>query len=928
MRKLLGVVLLLLSLGSYNLSYANWYGNTAVIYTDPGTTICPQGDPTCTICPDDGDITGGTPPGYDNDISVTDSSGSLLPTPSFNTDLLNSGTTNAILVGSGSGTMHCLKWDGSNPLIGYSVGGAVSTTDTWAKGNVMVTVTCFDAGGSLCDFSSYQYRESVVPFTCDSGGTWVTDYRKIYNTEGVRYICFRGKDIAGNGYIYSGIAIVKIDKTAPTASDIGNTTPIDNSDLLATNSQNISVVVSEQGGSPIVKIQGFFEDYSSATGDYLSTIDFSNTGSLIFSHSTENVDLMRLSSGGREYGFKVTYIEDEAGNKIGIENGSSSVTALKTFTYNVYANTILSTSNATNQLSNSANVADGSSKNLIITLEDIYGNEIIPASGIGRTIDLNFDVINNLRRNQYTQTQDAVYLNIPSNTSYSNRLSTGNTSFNTQPSLDGSYPFDFKVYGPTYDIAATNGKEFADPFSSFSISSITYDINGTLGNIGAQLIGSSNVVFSFQPLYKTQITGDLLEYGFVEGAGQTSQTELIRNASVVTPALRNIYLEFGSGSRVISNLIDLSVSGVAGNIVEGNQGNISNTSLFENSFGITSYDLDTLLTQSGGLLDDIQNTYLSTHISYNITAPNGIGTIPVVYNSDIIGKSNYWGGVGTDNTIQTGIKIYGNIHSENYNQIVSNQDIQIVGKNTKSLLKRDLRKKVFEVIKNVPHSGDGSQRDLMNNTVEYYKFSGLDAGENKVINLGDYNVLSENKTLVIYGGNVYITGNITPSSHLLGIIILKDSEGNGGNIYVDPSVTEINAIMYADKSLLSYNTLICASGEISSSCGGTQDILKDQLYILGTLFTENTIGASRTTPPGCPYYFNGVCDLEAAQKYDLNYLRRYFIYDSNLDGSITSADLSAKGGTSVFVNTDEEYFYPVVIKYNQKIQLTPPPLFD
>lgn len=52
-------------------------------------------------------------------------------------------------------------------------------------------------------------------------------------------------------------------------------------------------------------------------------------------------------------------------------------------------------------LSNLSNIADGTTKNLTLRLEDTYGNAIIPASGIGRMIDLNFDVDNTMSMNQF-----------------------------------------------------------------------------------------------------------------------------------------------------------------------------------------------------------------------------------------------------------------------------------------------------------------------------------------------------------------------------------------------------------------------------------------------------------------------------------------------------------------------------------------------
>ena len=65
------------------------------------------------------------------------------------------------------------------------------------------------------------------------------------------------------------------------------------------------------------------------------------------------------------------------------------------------------------------------------------------------------------------------------------------------------------------------------------------------------------------------------------------------------------------------------------------------------------------------------------------------------------------------------------------------------------------------------------------------------------------------------------------------------------------------------KSLISYR-----GGELDGSA--SQYLLRNQLYIKWSVFSENTIGGSRTTPPLCPYYKYSnpsfSCTLEEAQK--------------------------------------------------------------
>lgn len=70
---------------------------------------------------------------------------------------------------------------------------------------------------------------------------------------------------------------------------------------------------------------------------------------------------------------------------------------------------------------------------------------------------------------------------------------------------------------------------------------------------------------------------------------------------------------------------------------------------------------------------------------------------------------------------------------------------------------------------------------------------------------------------------------------MLGFIALSKN-GQGGNIYIDPQVTDIHAVMYADKSVLSYDGV--KEFDVSNSLASE---LRHQLYIHGSIFSENTI---------------------------------------------------------------------------------------
>ena len=79
--------------------------------------------------------------------------------------------------------------------------------------------------------------------------------------------------------------------------------------------------------------------------------------------------------------------------------------------------------------------------------------------------------------------------------------------------------------------------------------------------------------------------------------------------------------------------------------------------------------------------------------------------------------------------------------------------------------------------------------------------------------------------------------------------------------------------MYADRSLISYNGTNELDGMSPAS------LLANQLYIQGSVFSENTIGTSQSTPPVCPYYVaSSDCTTKnQAMKYDLNFLRKYIL---------------------------------------------------
>jgi hypothetical protein len=281
-------------------------------------------------------------------------------------------------------------------------------------------------------------------------------------------------------------------------------------------------------------------------------------------------------------------------------------------------------------------------------------------------------------------------------------------------------------------------------------------------------------------------------------------------------------------------------------------------------------------------------------------------------------------------------------------------------------LKKDIVKNAFTIIRNAdpnwtfgwtsPEITDltdftpevNDWKSLFNNNVLYF----WDDGTNARVDINTSNTrarISGKKTILAYGRDIYIESDMyynNSDEDILGIIALTDDAGLGWNIYIKPSVTNIVGTMFAEKSVMSFDGF-------DELWGGTdQETLKHQLHIYGSVFSENTIWGSRSVVLACPYYIlDSDCDQDTAQKYDLNYLRRYFTYrngtfivPANDWKAIGWGDCDTTGdcdnwesyyaryitNTDPAIDTESGRYavYPVVIEYNPTGQTSPAPLFE
>jgi hypothetical protein len=622
----------------------------------------------------------------------------------------------------------------------------------------------------------------------------------------------------------------------------------------------------------------------------------------------------------RPYTHNVTRICDEAGN---CEDD------IRSFTYNVYAN---NTDSWVSQiiwetsLIDGTNIADGEVNVMTLALRDMYWNKIIPVYQSNGTtkvrdvsLELNYD--NDLYINQYRKTwESAVAIKWVTDSSYTSAsIQSGVDKINTitdkwETSWD--YTLNFKVYTPTSSVYnKATGWFFINTIKSV-VSDIVWDV--TLASL---------LNFRFNPLYQVDISWDIKTNGLSSGT-QSGSIVVTQNREISSATNKKLSLEFGSWvTNVISPKLNIQqlVNSPFSQLWEWN----GNKSLFEANFTDTTYPLVTYLTLSGWLLTDIENSYLSTHIEYTLDSKN------IVYNSDIIGKDHYWWTFLGGDLIQKWVKVLWKTHSQNQEDILLGQDdddIHILWNIEKSDLKQEIRKKVFEILRKVsPNNGTGRVWDLDGDGIEAWVWDNLDgvklqdntvlyfwelSGSNISLDVWPTHRMKWKKTLVVVWGNLYIESDVIndTQSDILWIIVLKDKDNNGWNIYIDPSVTRIDGILYADKSLVSYDW----SNELDSNTPNST--LANQLYIYGTVFSENTIWWSAKSPPDCPYYIE-CSDVSVAQKYDLNFLRSYRM---RTDGT------TANGWSNYFGVYDSSYQYytfPLVIKYNSQIQILPPPLF-
>ncbi len=656
------------------------------------------------------------------------------------------------------------------------------------------------------------------------------------------------------------------------------------------------------------------EDYNNPGSMRSVSLNSTKTG---FFLNMSRVDNERNAQWNRKYTLRINRVCDKAGNCVSWFP--------REYTYYVYANTvntITKTINTSDLTSNSP--ADGTEKNIGIELEDIYGNAIVDAPGIGRKVNFDMSIDNDLRLNQHTNTgsDSAIFIgdtNIP--------FPIGDTNMTNIPykSLwDDSYEIDMFVYSPT---------SLSDPLvpGSAKIHSLKYKITANTSIASGD--GSSSPVeddfypyandgdsLRFAPLYTTEFSWEIITQWFLEWGIQNSQLDI--NGSGATQ--QSGYFEFGADTQKVEDDIEFLV-----NSREVVKDTSLWTAFYTDTDFIGSHDFTSQRTDIDLVPSDAK-LFLASIVRYII------GGKEVTYPHDIIGKTAYHDIFEDVENTQVSVRIIWNTSSQKTKEIVEWQfedDLRVFGEREKSIFRRDIAQKIYSVVRGVTPKTQGGRTVMSTNLrAESWDDNGLQAhslwsdtllyfGEmwGKTVTLNAATNIQGEKTIFVENGNLFITDNIrnADGDGILGLIVLW------WNIYIHPNVTDIHAVLYTDRVVA---TSLDGENAIDYTTLPASQIA-NQLYIYGALFSENTLWGSRSTPIECPHYVD-CSDRNEAQAYDLNYLRRYFLYDHDGDDGNLTPKIPANGGNSSLWVAPEDKGFPVIIEYDPKLQQTPPPFFD
>ncbi len=223
------------------------------------------------------------------------------------------------------------------------------------------------------------------------------------------------------------------------------------------------------------------------------------------------------------------------------------------------------------------------------------------------------------------------------------------------------------------------------------------------------------------------------------------------------------------------------------------------------------------------------------------------------------------------------------------------RDLETITTTSSADLRKEIRKNVAVLTRNfdscngpatlgdLPTSGPCVTIDDNKNTYTAY----FDLGLNSTLSLENVADLitvpaGYKYTIILEGINLNIGANLIydDQDNSLGIIVMKDSNGDGGEVFIHPSVTNVVGLLYAEGSVRSSPD--SGATFYYGAAGGNSNQLKNQLYWQGSIASKNTIGGApkKVTPVGadCSPWDNGsgvIDKVGCAQAYDFDFIRRF-----------------------------------------------------
>jgi len=782
--------------------------------------------------------------------------------------------------------------------------------------SVTITLDPVDTWSSWIDYTMWCEWSGCIP---SGWNTWIVINKSAPYNDFIRYQTWN------NAWSASPIweLELKLDIVKPIASDISWFWKILSWTYFnADNSKDFSLAVSDSWAAPIVSIKWYFEKQNVVATDLniTTTWQFVSSVNGVLSLATQDVSIVDNGVSdphlwnSREYTFKVTEVKDEAWNLM-------IVSELPTYNYYVFASNIDSTNSSILWETNfDDEVADWiTEKILTVDLKDQFNNKIIPVEQSDwtpeRDILLTANFTNTLYKDQYNLSWDSgIQLTEFDENIYSFAWANIVTPISNINNNDGVYNLKFKVFAPTYEALATNWREFA--LWNFQINNIRVDVSDYTWDEPVNFSWPS-LDFQFKPIYYISTSWELTNSWFTEWTTQSWTIDISQNWAI-NPTIDGLYyvkdwLNKGSftGSWKITQAPTFWSSDIS---------TLSIWTKFLDTFNIsTTYILNTLFTlNDASSRDDIVGVQLYWYIKYTVWWE------VITYEVDNLNTTN------AQNFESIKIFWITNIDEDKQRDLVLDQnekDVQnLAWEITKSNLKRDIRKNAINTVKVITPSTwlnpliddlSGTTWDESNDDNgwdvlwDILYFGGL-LWDNVVLDA--VTGLAWRKTIIIRWWNLYIKSNVINNwnSDLLWIIVLEDEDWNWWNLYINNDVAQVDAVIYTDKSIIGFNDFYW---EIDWNINST--VIDKQLYIRWSIFSENTIWGSRIPIwdgwPVCPFYTESiswfVCDITEAQKYDLNYLRSWVGVSPNFTPSSWNN-------------------YPVIIKYNSRLQSTPPPLFE